>query len=84
MLQKPAGVHFAVTMANVDNCAEFSEDLIAAVHAERKRVDGGGKTGSTESAAIYGSTASVPKILVKELVVDYLDTCYLTKPLHAQ
>lgn len=78
MLQRPAGVHFAVTMANVDNCAEFSEDLISCVQAERRRIDSGGKSGSTESAAIYGSAASVPKVLVKELVVDYLDTCYLT------
>jgi len=79
MLQRPPGVHFAVTMANVDNCAEFSEDLITSVAAERKRVDAGGKTGSSESAAIYGSTASVPTVLVKELVVDYLDTCYLIR-----
>lgn len=76
ILQRPAGVHFAVTMANVDNCAEFSEDLIEAVRSERRRVNEGGLVGSSESAAIYGSTASVPKVLVNELVVDYLDTCY--------
>ena len=76
-LQNPAGMHFAVTMANVEKCAEFSEDLISAVHAERARIDEGGKIGSSEAAVIYGSTASVPKQLVTELVVDYLDTCYV-------
>ena len=78
MLQRPAGVHFAVTMANVDNCAQFSEDLKSAVRYERERIKAGGKAGSSESAVIYGSTASVPKSLVKELVVDYLDVCYKT------
>jgi sphinganine-1-phosphate aldolase len=78
MLQRPAGVHFAVTMANVDNCAQFSEDLKSAVRHERERIKAGGKVGSSESAVIYGSTASVPKSLVKELVVDYLDVCYKT------
>ena len=79
MLQNPPGVHFAVTMANVESCAEFSEDLISAVRSERQRIQAGGKMGSSESAAIYGSTASVPKTLVKELVVDYLDVCYQTE-----
>jgi sphinganine-1-phosphate aldolase len=78
MLQRPAGVHFAVTMANVDACAEFSEDLISAVHEERIRIEEGGSAGNSESAAVYGSTASIPKSLVKELVVDYLDVCYET------
>ena len=76
ILQRPAGVHFAVTMANVDNCAEFTEDLRSAVRYEVDRVAGGGKIGSSDSAAIYGSTASVPSVLVNELVVDYLDACY--------
>ena len=76
VLQKPAGVHFAVTMANVDNCAEFTEDLRSAVQSEVDRVEAGGKIGSSDSAAIYGSTASVPSILVNELIVDYLDACY--------
>jgi sphinganine-1-phosphate aldolase len=76
VLQKPAGVHFAVTMANVDNCAEFTEDLRSAVQSEVDRVEAGGKIGISDSAAIYGSTASVPSILVNELIVDYLDACY--------
>ena len=80
ILQNPPGVHFAVTMANADSCAEFSEDLKSAVRSERRRVAAGGKIGAGESAAIYGSTASVPKTLVKELVVDYLDTCYALAP----
>ena len=78
MLQRPAGVHFAVTMANVDACPEFSEDLIAAVREERNRISQGGSPGCSESATVYGSTASIPKSLVKELVVDYLDVCYET------
>jgi sphinganine-1-phosphate aldolase len=78
LLQSPPGVHFAVTMANADSCAEFSEDLVAAVREERQRITDGGNPGSSESAAIYGSTASVPKGLVKDLVVDYLDVCYET------
>ena len=76
ILQRPAGVHFAVTMANVDNCAEFTEDLRCAVQSECNRVANGGKIGSSDSAAIYGSTSSVPSVLVNELVVDYLDACY--------
>ena len=80
ILQKPAGVHFAVTMANADHCAEFSEDLVSAVRSERRRVAAGGKVGASDSAAIYGSTASVPITLVNELVVDYLDTCYALAP----
>ena len=81
MLQRPPGVHFAVTMANVESCAEFTEDLVMAVRTERERIESGGSIGSSESAAIYGSTASVPKALVKELVVDYLDICYQTQKL---
>jgi sphinganine-1-phosphate aldolase len=80
VLQRPPGVHFAVTMANVDNCAEFSEDLVSAVRSERRRINEGGEIGSSESAVIYGSTASVPKVLVKELVTEYLDTCYMLAP----
>lgn len=79
ILQNPPGLHFAVTMANVGNCAQFGEDLKAAVAAERQRVSEGGQVGVSASAAIYGSAASVPKQLVDELVIDYLDTCYRTR-----
>ena len=71
ILQNPIGVHFAVTMANVENCHEFIADLTNAVKL-------GHKGGKSDTASIYGSAATVPKTLVNELVVDYLDTCYRT------
>jgi sphinganine-1-phosphate aldolase len=76
ILQRPPGIHFAVTMANVDNCAQFTEDLRSAVESEVKRVAQGGIIGNSDSAAIYGSTSSVPAVLVNEIIIDYLDTCY--------
>jgi sphinganine-1-phosphate aldolase len=75
-LQNPTGLHFAVTMANVENCTEFARDLVHVVTGEQKRIADGGKPGSSEHAVIYGSTASVPPILVDELVTGYLDMCY--------
>lgn len=76
VLEKPAGLHYAVTMANLSTCQEFSSDLINAVQSEKKRIAEGGVIGDSSSAVVYGSAARVPKVLMNEVTVEYLNMCY--------
>eukprot|EP00756_Hemistasia_phaeocysticola_P036099 Hpha_TRINITY_DN16620_c1_g12::TRINITY_DN16620_c1_g12_i1::g.179116::m.179116/K01634/SGPL1, DPL1; sphinganine-1-phosphate aldolase len=77
-LQKPAGIHLAVTLPSVPNADRFVDDLRYCVGLLKS--DSSGRRFSSGSAALYGSAQEVPLAFMDQAAAVYLDIFMQTTP----